>query len=176
MLPDRRFALAGLLAAGALALGACGGEDPDPQAAPPTEEGRSGDEAPSTEAGPDTDEDRTEPGRSTEAFCERIEEGQAIGDRFGDLDVTDLEGTQEAFGEATESFERASEVAPQEIRADVEQIERVVGDISSAVNEADSAQQLQERLVGSQEAFAGLREPAERLATFQEENCEAGSR
>jgi hypothetical protein len=88
--------------------------------------------------------------------------------------VTDLEGTREAFGEAYENFRRASEVAPEEIRADVEQIEQVLGDFSTVLRETDSDQEYQEQLLGFEDDFVGLQEPAERLGKFQEENCEAG--
>ena len=140
MLLERRFALGGLLAAGALALGACGGEE-----------------------------------RSAEAFCERVAEAEAVGDRFQNLDPSDLERTQEALAEASEEIGRVSEVAPEEIQGDVEQVDEAFGEIADLAGEADSPEQFQERLVESQEQFAGVTEANERLTTFQEENCEGGS-
>lgn len=139
MLLDRKFALGGLLAAGALALGACGGEE-----------------------------------RSTEAFCERVDEAEAVGERFADLDPSDLEGTQEAYQEASEEFGRISEVAPEEIRSDVERLDEALEEIADAAGEADSPEQLREELSAVQERFAGVQEANERVTRFEQENCRDG--
>jgi 5'-deoxynucleotidase YfbR-like HD superfamily hydrolase len=113
--------------------------------------------------------------RSVEAYCQSVEEAEAIENQVSDLDPNDVEGAREAFSQARDEIGAISESAPEEIRADVEEFESAFDELADALEDVDSPEALGQELADFQERFAGAGEASMRIAAFTDENCEEGA-
>jgi hypothetical protein len=110
--------------------------------------------------------------RSVAAYCESVEEADAIENQVEGLDPGDVEGAREAFSQARDEVGAISESAPEEIQGDVEEFQAAFDELADALQDVDSPEQLAQELAGFQERFAGSREASMRIAAFTDENCE----
>ena len=108
-----------IIVAAALGLAACGGGDDSTSAAGSTATA------------------------STEAFCQKADELQALGSTFTNLQPGDIEGAKTAFQQALDKINEADAVAPEEVKPDVDTVASVFSEINDVVQGASSPADLQ---------------------------------
>lgn len=141
-----RAGVGALLAAGALALGSCGGGD---------EESDEGD---------------------LQAFCDMVAEVGKTEDPLTPLvERGNVEQTQAALQEAQAQFGEIADVAPGEIRADVEDAQQFLDDFIADVQGAERPEEFLDALTGLQEQAEEFEATGQRLDDYTAENCEQQS-
>jgi len=131
-----------LAAAAALALAGCGGDDGDSES--------------------DSD---------IQAFCDKVDEIRAAEDPFAGIQGGDLEQTRAALEEAQSLFGEVADVAPAEIQADVEEAQQFFDEFVTAVNDAESPQELLSIATEFQGQAQEFQATSERLDQYTTENC-----
>jgi uncharacterized protein YoxC len=145
-----RAAALSVLAAATVGLAACGGGDDTTSA--------SGDTSTSTEA-------------STEAFCQKSNELQALGSTFTNLQPGDIEGAKTAFQQALDKINEADAVAPEEIKGDVDTVASVFSEINDVIQGASSPADLQQLGTTITEKTQELQSALANVRAYSNENC-----
>ena len=139
------------LAAAALALAACGGDDDD----------SSSDSAGTT----------TTATASVEAFCDSANEVQDLNSTFSNLAPNDIEGAKTAFQTALEKVQATADVAPDDIKPDIDALASSFSDVNDAIQGASSPEDLQQLGTDLQAQLSSLQEHAANLQTYYQKNC-----
>ncbi len=139
-----------LLAAGAMTLGACGG---------------GGDSSSSTSSG----------GGSSSAdvstFCDQVDVLKSLGSTFQSLSPGDLEGAKTAFQEATDGLQKADDVAPAEIKSDMDAVLSTFQKLNSGIQNASSASDLLQIGKDLQPEVKSLQEHSSNLKAYAQDHC-----
>jgi hypothetical protein len=108
-----------MVAALALASGACGGDDDAAEDAPATSD--AAEDAAATSDAADVGDDSGGDGDSNNSeWCQLARGVESESDLLDDVDFTDPEAIEDAFQQVIDSLEDAADSAPEEIEADVE--------------------------------------------------------
>jgi endonuclease IV len=143
-----RAAALSILAAATVGVAACGGGDD------------------TTSAG-----DTTSAEASTEAFCQKSQELQSLGDTFTNLQPGDIEGAKQAFQQALDKINEADAVAPEEIKGDVDTVASVFSEINDAIQGASSPADLQSLGQTITSKTQELQSALANVQAYDRENC-----
>jgi hypothetical protein len=105
------------------------------------------------------------------AFCDKVDEIRAADDPFAGLAGDDIAGAQEALAEAQGLFAEVADVAPEEIRGDVEEAQTFFDDFVAAAQDAQSPQDLLGVATEFQQEAEDFQETSARLEEYTAENC-----
>jgi hypothetical protein len=105
------------------------------------------------------------------AFCDKVDEIRAADDPFAGLAGNDIEGAKAALEEARSLFGEVADVAPEEIRADVEEAQTFFDDFVAAAQDADSPEDLLAIATDFQQQAQDFEETSTRLEEYTNENC-----
>jgi hypothetical protein len=140
------------VAAAALAFAACGDDDDS-----------SSDSASSSST--------TTATASVDAFCDSANEVRDLNSTFSGLQPNDIEGAQEAFQTALDKIQGAADVAPEDIKPDIDALVSSFSNVNDAIQGADSAEDLQQLGTDLQSDLSSLQEHAAALQSYYKDNC-----
>ncbi|MFL5870330.1 MAG: hypothetical protein ACJ75R_04560 [Solirubrobacterales bacterium] len=143
-----------ILVAGALGLAACGGGDDTSSSASST--------AASSTTGSTA---------SIEAFCQKADELQALGATFQQISPNDIEGAKAAFQQAMDKINEIDDVAPPEIKSDVDTVASVFSEINDAIQGASSPADLQALGSSITAKAQQLQQALTSVKAYGRENC-----
>jgi hypothetical protein len=132
--------------AAALALAACGG-------------GGGGSSSSSTSEG------------SVAAFCAKARQLQQLGSTFGSLSASDLAGARTAFARADQKLKEIDDAAPSAVKSSADKVLSVFDDINSAVQNANSPQDLQKSAQSFAPELGGLQSALNDLTSYGRQHC-----
>jgi hypothetical protein len=148
-----KFLAVTLLAAGALALAACGG----------------GSDTSSSSSS--TTSSTSTSGGDVTAFCNEVKGLQAIGDKFGNLSSTDLAGTKSALQQVADQLQKIDDVAPAEVKSDMDALVAAFGRINDAFQGANSPADVQKLGSGLQSDVKAMQQSLAKAKSFGKANC-----
>lgn len=105
------------------------------------------------------------------AFCETVEEARAAPDAFDGIRDENLVEAKAALEDSGQRLEELAEVAPDEIREDVERFQDLYQGMLEDVQDAETTQQLFTDAVEYQEQTPGFAETSATLQEFTNQNC-----
>jgi hypothetical protein len=88
------------------------------------------------------DESSSSTGASVTAFCDKAKELQQLGSTFSNLSLNDLAGARKAFQQAEQKLREIDDVAPAEVKSSADKVLSVFTDLTTAVQNASSPQDL----------------------------------
>ncbi len=106
-----------------------------------------------------------------EAFCDKVEEIQAAEDPFAGVAGDDISGATEALEEAQGLFGEVTEVAPEEIKDDVEEAQQFFDDFVTAAQDAKSPEDFLAIATDFQAEAEDFEATSQRLEEYTNENC-----
>ena len=110
-------------------------------------------------------------GASLTAFCDKATELQQLGSTFQNLAAGDLAGAKSAFGEAEQKLKEVDAAAPSEVKSDADKVLSVFSDINSAVQGANTPQDLRTKLQPLASEVNGLQTSLANLRSYGQKNC-----
>jgi hypothetical protein len=114
--------------------------------------------------------------RSVTAFCDKVEELEAMPDPLGDVSGGDVEGVKGAIDEYEDALDEVAAVAPEEISGDLDMIRDAFSRFGDALAGVEDPADLV-RVAGQfQGEVVELQAAARRLEEYSNENCGEGSR
>jgi hypothetical protein len=112
---------------------------------------------------------------SVAAFCDKVEELQAMPDPLDDVGGGDVEGVRGAIDEYRDALDEVAEVAPQEIEGDLDMVRDAFDRFGDALADVEDPADLLQVARRFQGEVAGLQAAAQRLTEYSDENCQEGS-
>jgi hypothetical protein len=109
-----------------------------------------------------------------QAFCDKVDEVSAADDPFAGVAGNDIKGATEALEEARALMAEVTEVAPEDIRSDVEEAETFFSDFVEAAKEAKTPQEFLAVATDFQDEAADFQATSQRLEDYTNENCGDG--
>jgi hypothetical protein len=151
---------AATLVAAALALGACGGGG-----------GSSSSSSTASNGGSTSSTSSTSTTASVSAFCDKVQELQSLGSTFQNLGSSDLSGAQDAFSAADQKISEIDDVAPAQVKSDVDKVKAIFDELNSAVQGASNPADLQKNLTPLVTKVQDLQSSVNSLKSFGQKNC-----
>jgi gas vesicle protein len=111
-------------------------------------------------------------GDDLQAFCDQAKEVETAGQSLPALQGGDLAAAQEALDDTSAQVEEAVDLAPEEIKGDVETVSNFISDLAEQVQGADSPQDLAGLVQDLQQGAAEVQEAGTNVSTYVEENCD----
>ena len=118
--------------------------------------------------GGDDDDD----GGDLQAFCDKAQEVETAGQSLSALQGGDLGAAQEALDETNTQVQEAVDLAPEEIKGDVETVSNFISDLTEKVQDAESPQDLLGLLGELQEGAEEVQTAGQNVSDYVEENCD----
>lgn len=106
-----------------------------------------------------------------QAFCDKVEEIQAAEDPFAGIQGDDIGAATAALEEAQGLFEEVADVAPEEIKGDVEEAQTFFDDFVEAAQEAKSPEDFLAIATEFQQEAEDFEATSQRLEEYTNENC-----
>jgi hypothetical protein len=108
---------------------------------------------------------------SAEAFCAKANEIQQLDSTFSDLAPNDIDGAKSAFQTALDTFQEADDVAPAEIKSQVDAVVSTFSEINDSIQGVDSAADLQQLGSSLQANVQDLQQELSELRSYYQDNC-----
>jgi hypothetical protein len=121
--------------------------------------------------GGDDDDD----GGDLQAFCDKAQEVETAGQSLSALQGGDLGAAQEALDETNTQVQEAVDLAPEEIKGDVETVSNFISDLTEKVQDAENPQDLLGVLGELQEGAEEVQTAGQNVSDYVEENCDTAT-
>jgi hypothetical protein len=107
-----------------------------------------------------------------QAFCDKLAQVRETEDPLAPLlHGGNVEETKQALEDAQTQFAEIAEVAPEEIRADVESAQQFIEDFVAAAQDAETPQDILSIVTELQGRAEELQASGQRLSEYENENC-----
>ena len=100
------------------------------------------------------------------AFCDKVNELNTLGDPFANVQPGDVQGAKDALDKLNSEVGSIADVAPDEIKADVEKMQTTLNDFAAKIKGASTPQQLVQAAQAFQGEAASLQQTAAKVKTF----------
>jgi hypothetical protein len=108
---------------------------------------------------------------SVATFCAKARQLQQLGSTFGNLSVNDLAGARTAFAKADQKLKEIDDAAPPAVKSSADKVFSVFNDINSAVQNANSPQDLQRSAQSFAPELGGLQSALNDLKGYGRQHC-----
>ncbi|MGI9020043.1 MAG: hypothetical protein ACR2G3_04955 [Solirubrobacterales bacterium] len=106
-----------------------------------------------------------------QVFCDKVEEIQSAEDPFAGIQGDDIGAATAALEEAQGLFQEVADVAPEEIRGDVEEAQTFFDDFVEAAQDAKSPEDFLAIATEFQQEAEDFEATSQRLEEYTNENC-----
>jgi hypothetical protein len=108
---------------------------------------------------------------SVATFCAKARQLQQLGSTFGSLSASDLAGARTAFAKADQKLKEIDDAAPSAVKSSADKVLSVFDDINSAVQNANSPQDLQKSAQSFAPELGGLQSALNDLMSYGRQHC-----
>jgi hypothetical protein len=108
---------------------------------------------------------------SVATFCAKARQLQQLGSTFGSLSASDLAGARTAFAKADQKLTEIDDAAPSAVKSSADKVLSVFDDINSAVQNANSPQDLQKSAQSFAPELGGLQSALNDLMSYGRQHC-----
>ncbi len=110
---------------------------------------------------------------SAATFCAKAKQLQQLGSTFGNLSASDLAGARSAFAQADQKLKEIDAAAPPAVKSSADKVLSVFNDINSAVQNANSPQDLQKSAQSFAPELPGLQSALTKLKSYGSKHCKS---
>ena len=110
---------------------------------------------------------------SAATFCAKAKQLQQLGSTFGNLSASDLAGARSAFAQADQKLKEIDAAAPPAVKSSADKVLSVFDDINSAVQNANSPQDLQKSAQSFAPELPGLQSALTKLKSYGSQHCKS---
>jgi len=110
---------------------------------------------------------------SAATFCAKAKQLQQLGSTFGNLSASDLAGARSAFAQADQKLKEIDAAAPPAVKSSADKVLSVFDDINSAVQNANSPQDLQKSAQSFAPELPGLQSARTNPKSHASKHCKS---
>jgi hypothetical protein len=105
------------------------------------------------------------------AFCDKVNELNALGDPFADVKPGDVQGAKDALDKLNSEVGSVVAVAPDAIKSDVQKMQTTLTDFSAKIKGASTPQELVQAATAFQGETANLNQTVAKVKKYKQDNC-----
>ena len=110
-------------------------------------------------------------GGDVTAFCDKVKELKSLSDPFASVQPGDVQGAKDAVNKIRSEVSSIDEVAPEEVKADVDQVKSTLDSFASKIADANTPAQLVAAAQSFQADASKISAASARLKTYTKQNC-----
>src|SRR3954452_20789162 len=105
------------------------------------------------------------------AFCDKVNELNALDNPFASVQPGDVQGAKDALDKLNSEVGSVTDVAPDEIKPDVQKLQTTLTDFAAKIKGASTPQELVQAAAAFQSQAAGLQQTAAKVKKYKQDNC-----